>query len=148
MIKVMHTFRALLRFVVVGYWVILLIFLRFTSLAPGQSYDCPGAREAILKNLGKSNKNDKQNKAHQCHLNSYQIYCMIHMAIVDIERSLSNTDPPETMHDGRHYLRMQDVSVELIRHGPYGLPRVVSGHGSRNRVVKHISIYHISLCTL
>ena len=32
---------------------ILPIFFRITSLALGQSYDCPGASEVILKNMGK-----------------------------------------------------------------------------------------------
>ena len=34
----------------------LLIFFRVTSLALGQSYDCPSAREATLKDIGQINK--------------------------------------------------------------------------------------------
>ena len=40
-------------FVVVWYHLILPISFRVTSLALGQSYDCPSACEVILKNMGK-----------------------------------------------------------------------------------------------
>ena len=44
----------------------LLIFFRITSLALGQSYDCPSASEVILNNMGKTNSyqtTTKHNKA-------------------------------------------------------------------------------------
>ena len=40
-------------FVVVKYWLILSISFRLTSLALGQSYDCPSVSEVTLKNMGK-----------------------------------------------------------------------------------------------
>ena len=41
-------------FYMVRYRLILSIFFRVTSLALGQSYDCPSANEAILKNMDKN----------------------------------------------------------------------------------------------
>ena len=40
-------------FIMVRYWQISSAFLRVTSLALAQSYDCTSASEATLKNLGK-----------------------------------------------------------------------------------------------
>ena len=44
---------ALLCFVVVWYWSILPIYFTIASLALGQSFDCPSANEASLKDIGK-----------------------------------------------------------------------------------------------
>ena len=52
--RIMCIIHALLCFVVVWYRSVLSIFFRVTSLALGQSYDCPSASEVILKNMGKS----------------------------------------------------------------------------------------------
>ena len=46
---IMHTVHALSCFVVVWYWPISPISFRVTSLALGQSYDCPSASEVTLK---------------------------------------------------------------------------------------------------
>ena len=49
----MHTVFALLCFVVVIHWLIFPISIRLTSLALGQSNDCPSASKATLMNMDK-----------------------------------------------------------------------------------------------
>ena len=49
---VKHTGLTLLFLVVVWYFLILPTSFRVTSLAPGQSYDCPSASEVTLKDMG------------------------------------------------------------------------------------------------
>ena len=49
----MHNVKSLLYFVVVYNPSILPIFFKVTSLALGQSWDCPSASETTLKDMGK-----------------------------------------------------------------------------------------------
>ena len=41
------------------------IFFRISSQAPGQSYDCPGACEVTLKNMGKTKRYQSTTKHHK-----------------------------------------------------------------------------------
>ena len=51
--RIIHMVSSCLCLVVVEYWLILPISLRVTSLALGQSYDCPSACEVTLRNMRK-----------------------------------------------------------------------------------------------
>ena len=50
--RIMYMVHAWLCLVVVGYWASLVISFRVASQALGQSYDCPSASEATLRNIG------------------------------------------------------------------------------------------------
>ena len=52
---IMHMVCVLLSFVLIWWWLILPIFLWVTSLALGQSHDCPSASEVTLKDIGEFN---------------------------------------------------------------------------------------------
>ena len=51
--RIMHTVQTSLCCIVFSYTLIWPISFRITSMALGQSYDCPSASEVILKDMGK-----------------------------------------------------------------------------------------------